>query len=124
MSIAREPGERVMVAARSGDSAINPVAACVGPRGIHPKNISRELGGDKLTIVLWSESPARFILNALGTAPSPSAIRTPRVTLREAEHRAVVEVDQETFTYFTGAGSLRVRLASRLVGWDIEVIAA
>src|SRR5262245_48499338 len=80
VSIAREPGKEVMVAVRSNDNAINAVGACVGRRGVHPKNICRELGGEKVSIVLWSESSETFILNAL--APyGPNATGIPKIVL-------------------------------------------
>ena len=120
VAVARESG-RLMVAVRSHDSAIHPVTACVGVRGVHPKSISRELGGEKVSIVRWSESPESFILHAL--APyGPAAVPTPKVTLDAAAHKARVEVSPETLTYFGGEDGTRLRLASRLVGWDIQLV--
>jgi N utilization substance protein A len=109
----RESG-RLMVAVRSNDSSVHPVARVGTQRTL--TSISRELGGEKIDIVLWSESTESFILNALapfGRAP---------VTLDAAKHQARVEFKPEEFTYFSGQRALRVRLASKLVGWDIQLV--
>jgi len=119
VALARGSG-RLIVAVRSNDDRIHPVSACGGLRGIYMKTISRELGGEKLNIVLWSESLESFILAAI--APyGPTAIKTPKVTLDAAAHQAKVDVNRDTFTYFAGQGE-RLRLASKLVGWDIQLI--
>lgn len=121
VSIAREVGHRVLVAVRSRDSSVDPVSACVGTRGVHPRNIMRELGGEKISIVLWSESPKSFVLHTL--APyGPATLQTPKVTLDAGAHIAYVEVAPETLAYFSEQGDSRVRLASRLVGWDIHLV--
>jgi len=123
VSIAREVGDRVIVAVRSHDSSIHPVSACVGKHGTHPKNIMRELGGEKVIIVLWSESPERFLLNVVAIFnPAAGRRRTPKVTLDAATHIAQVEVTPETLAYLSEQGEARVRLVSRLVGWDIHLL--
>ncbi len=120
VSVAREVGDRVLVAVRSHDPSIHPVSACVGKGGVHLKNIVRELG-EKVGIVLWSETPESFVLNAL--APfGPSAVRTPKVTLDIGARVACVDVGPEMLAYFSEQAGSRVRLASRLVGWDIRVV--
>ena len=119
-SIAREPGKLVMVAVRSHDSTVDPVGACVGLRGVHPKTISQELGSDKVSIVLWSESPDLLIRYAL--APYGPATEIPTITLDPVQHVAKVEVDRATLAYFSGEAGLRVRLASRVAGWDIQFV--
>jgi N utilization substance protein A len=119
--IARDVGHRVFVAVRSRNSSVDPVSACVGARGVHPKNIMRELCGEKVSIVLWSESPERLVFHAL--APyGPAAVQTPKVTLDAGAHIAYVEVAPATLAYFSEQGDSRVRLASRLVGWDIRLV--
>jgi transcription termination/antitermination protein NusA len=121
VSIVRDVGDRVLVAVRSHDPSIHPVSACLGKGGMHPKNIMRELDGEKVGIVLWSESPETLVLHAL--APyGPAAAQTPKVTLDVGAHIAHIEVAPETFAYFSEQGASRVRLASRLVGWDIRLI--
>jgi len=116
--VTREGG-RVMVAVCSRDSNIHPVAACAGVRGIHLKSISRELSGEKVTVVLWSESAESFIRSALPLGPG--AVRTPQVTLDPDAHRARVEVGRETLNYLAGDDA-RLRLVSKFVGWDIQLV--
>jgi transcription termination/antitermination protein NusA len=120
VSIVRESG-RLMAAVRSHDSSVHPVA-CVGTQRTLT-SISRELGDEKVAIVLWSESLENFILNAL-TPFGTGRVKTPRVTLDAAMHQARVEVSAETLAYFSGEHALRVRLASKLVGWDIRLVAS
>jgi N utilization substance protein A len=123
VSIAREVGDRVLVAVRSHHPSVHAVSACVGTRGDHPKNIMRELRGEKISIVLWNESPESFILSALAPyGPTAVRVRTPKITLDAGAHVAHVEVAQETLAYFSEQTGSRVRLAARLVGWDIRFV--
>lgn len=124
VSIARDSGKLVMVAVRSVDTRIHPVSVI----SYHFKNISRELG-EKMSVVLWSESSESFILHALAplgpvrSAPfGPGRVRAPKVKFDAAAHQARVEVDRETFAYFSAQDDTRLRLASRLVGWDIQLV--
>ena len=123
VGIARESGKRVMVAVRSVDSRIHPVSVI----SYHVKNMSRELG-EKISVVLWTESPENFILHALPYGPARSAplgpgrVRAPKVTLDAAAHRARVEVDRETFAHFAAQDDTHLRLVSNLVGWDVQVV--
>jgi transcription termination/antitermination protein NusA len=118
VSIARECGKQLVVAVRSLDSSVHPVSVL---RPVHLKSISRELGGERISVVLWSESPANFILHAL--APyGPSGVRMPRVTLDAGAQQARVEVGRETLAYFFGEHETQLRLASALVGWDIQLV--
>ena len=117
ISVAREVGNQVLIAVRSQDASIHPVAVC----SHHLKSIVRELG-EKVTTVLWTDSPESFIVNALqpfGPSPSP----TPKVTLDAGAHVASVAVSREALAHLNEHGGSRVRLAGRLVGWDIRLIA-
>jgi transcription antitermination factor NusA-like protein len=111
-----------MVGVRSEDSRIHPVSVV----SYHLKNISRELA-ERVSVVLWTESPESFILHALPcptrSAPlGPNRARAPKVTLDAAAHRARVEVDRETFANFSAQDDTHLRLVSRLVGWDVQVV--
>jgi N utilization substance protein A len=109
------------VAVRSHDELVHAVTVCVGTNGIHPKTIMRELHGEKVSIVLWSESPERFVLNAV--APfGPSAVQTPKVSVDLDSRRARIEVGPETLAYFKAEDPSRLHLASELVGLDIEIV--
>lgn len=116
--VAREAG-RVMVAVSSRDSGVHPVAACARPGRLN--SISRELGGEKVAIVLWSESAEDFIRSALPGSPGLGPIRTPKVTLNAAAHKARVEVDRKTMNYLAGDDAC-LRLVSKFVGWDIQLV--
>lgn len=121
IAIAREVGERVLVAVRSRDPLIHAVSACVGEHGVHPKDIVRELHGEKVSIVLWSASPESFILNAV--APfGPETVQTPKVTLDHSSHIARIHVTRDVLAYFSQRPQSRLNLASKLVGWDIRLI--
>lgn len=115
VSIARESGKLVMVAVRSVDSRIHPVSVI----SYHVKNIARDLS-EKISVVLWTESPESFILHALPYGPA--RVQAPKVTLDAAAHRARVDVDRETLAYFSAQDDTRLRLVSRLVGWDVQVV--
>lgn len=123
VSIAREVGDRVLVAVRSNDPSIHAVSACVGAGGEHPRNIMRELGGERVGIVLWSASPEDFILGALAPhGPAGVIVQTPKISLDVESRTAHVEVDQETLTFLWEQSGSRVRLAARLVSWDIGIV--
>jgi len=88
---------------------------------VHAKNISRDLGGAKSASFFGCESPEDFILNAL--APHfPQSAYTPAVTHDDATHQARVKVGRETWDYFAAQDGARLRVASRLVGWDIQLV--
>jgi len=96
---------------------VHPVSACVGNNRIHPKNISRELGDEKMSIVLWSESTENFIRNAL------SPLLVTGLMLDAGKHQAQVEVKHENLPVsLKERHATLMRLVSRLVGWDIQLV--
>jgi N utilization substance protein A len=113
-------GDRVLVAVHSHDLSVDPVSVCTGKAAIHSKIMVRELG-EAVSIILWSESPESFVLHAIGSL-GPSAVRTPKVRLDAAAHCARVVVGRETLEYFSAQGDSRLRLASQLVGWEIQIV--
>src|SRR3954470_20767436 len=117
VSIAREAGRYVMVTVRSHASDVHPVSVCTGPRA---KSIMAELAGDKVTILLWSESVAELIMHTMLPGQMGRS-RTPKVTLDAETHQAQVQVEPETFERMIASDGLLLRLASRLVGWDIKL---
>lgn len=120
VSIAREPGRYVMVTVRSHDSEVHPVSACVGKAGERVKRIVEELGGEKATILLWTESVSELIMHAMASGRMGRS-RTPNVSLDASAHQARVQVEPETLERMTSNDGLLLRLASRLVGWDIKL---
>lgn len=117
VSIAREPGKLLMMAVRGGDEPGHCVSVFTGPRG---KEIRRELG-EPLIIVRWDESPEKLIFYTLAGGFSAGP-RKPTVTLDASRRRAVLKVDQKAMEKLTAEDNLKPRLASELVGWEIELM--
>jgi N utilization substance protein A len=114
--IAREAGYRSKVAVGSIDTKVDPVGACVGVRGTRIKNIVDELGGERIDIVRWNESLQGLIPNAL----QPAEIE--EVMLCQLPGRAIVLVREDQLSLAIGRRGQNVRLASKLVGCDIEIM--
>lgn len=115
-AIAREAGARTKIAVRSTDESIDPIGACIGQRGVRIQTIINELGGEKIDVIEWNESPEDFISAAL----SPAKVAS--VTLDEEDQVATVVVDQDQLSLAIGRGGQNVRLASRLSGWRLNVM--
>jgi N utilization substance protein A len=117
-ALAREPGYRSKVAVSSSDQRVDCVGACVGVRGNRIKNIVDELGGERIDIVRWSDDPQVLIPNALQPA------QVEQVLLCEMLGRAIVLVAEDQLSLAIGRRGQNVRLASKLCGWDIEIMTA
>ncbi len=117
-ALAREAGYRSKVAVTSIDTKVDAVGACVGVRGTRIKNIVDELGGERIDIVRWNESLQVLIPNAL----QPAEID--EVMLCHLLGRAIVLVRDDQLSLAIGRRGQNVRLASKLVGWDIEIMTA
>src|ERR1700722_14772614 len=115
-AVAREAGYRTKVAVSSIDMKVDCVGACVGVRGSRIKNIVDELGGERIDIVRWNDSLQVLIPNAL----QPAAIE--EVFLYSRLGRAIVLVKEDQLSLAIGRRGQNVRLASKLVGWDIEIM--
>lgn len=117
-AMAREPGYRSKVAVSSTDSRVDCVGACVGVRGNRIKNIVDELGGERIDIVRWDDNPLVLIPNALQPA------KVDQVLLCHMLGRAIVLVSEDQLSLAIGRRGQNVRLASKLCGWDIEIMTA
>src|SRR5437764_9413048 len=115
-AIAREAGYRTKVAVSSIDLKVDCVGACVGVRGSRIKNIVDELGGERIDIVRWNDSLQVLIPNALQPAQVEEVFLYPRLG------RAIVLVKEDQLSLAIGRRGQNVRLASKLVGWDIEIM--
>ncbi len=115
-AISREPGYRSKVAVSSSDQRIDCVGACVGVRGNRIKNIVDELAGERIDIVRYSEDPMTLIPNAL----QPAEVE--QVVLCDMIGRAIVLVREDQLSLAIGRRGQNVRLASKLSGWDIEIM--
>jgi N utilization substance protein A len=112
----REAGDRAKVAVYSRERDVDPVGACVGMKGTRVQSIIRELRGEKIDIVEWSEDPILFVTNAI----SPAKVQ--RVSIvDDAERVMEVIVEDKQLSLAIGKKGQNVRLASRLCGWDIDI---
>jgi transcription termination/antitermination protein NusA len=115
-AISREPGQRSKVAVNSSDTRVDCVGACVGVRGNRIKNITSELSGERIDIVRWSDDPQVLIPASL----QPAEVE--QVLLCDMIGRAIVLVRDDQLSQAIGKYGQNVRLASKLVGWDIEIM--
>jgi N utilization substance protein A len=115
LSVAREPGFRTKIAVRSKDRDVDPVGACVGMKGSRVQSIVQELRGERIDIIAWDEDPAKFVCNAL----QPAEII--RVLVNESGKSMEVIVPEEQLLLAIGKKGQNVKLASKLIGWHIEV---
>jgi transcription termination/antitermination protein NusA len=116
VSVARDPGSRAKIAVLSNDSSIDPVGPCIGMRGSRVQAVVGELQGEKIDIVRWSPDQATFIVNALAPA------EVVKVVLDDDAHRIEVVVPDEQLSLAIGRRGQNVRLASKLSGWDIDIL--
>jgi N utilization substance protein A len=114
-AIVREPGSRAKIAVHSIDEHVDPVGALVGQRGVRVAVVTSELGGEKIDVVEWSESPTDFVKEALKPAQIIS------IELIETENRAIAQVAEDQQSLAIGRGGQNVRLAARLTGWKIDI---
>lgn len=114
-SIAREPGSRTKISVHSNDKNVDPVGACVGPRGSRVQAIVNELNGEKIDVVEWSENPEEYVKNAL----CPSQVLD--VVIEEEERKANVVVPDNQLSLAIGKNGQNARLAARLTSWKIDI---
>lgn len=114
-AIAREAGSRSKMAVSSSDNNIDPIGACVGQKGSRVTTVMNELGGEKIDIIEWSESPAEFVAASL----SPAKIQN--IELNEEEKIATITVAEDQLSLAIGKGGQNVRLAAKLTGWRIDI---
>lgn len=116
VGVARDPGSKAKIAVRTDDMTVDAVGACVGLRGIRVQAVVTELQGEKIDIVSYSEDKAQFIVSALAPA------EVTKVVLDEDNNRIEVVVPQEQFSIAIGRRGQNVKLASQLLGCDIDVL--
>jgi N utilization substance protein A len=113
--VAREPGYRSKIAVESHVQGVDPVGACVGPRGSRVRMVVSELRGEKIDIIPWNNEPARFVAKAL----SPARVR--EVFVDDETRDATVIVPDDQLALAIGKEGLNARLAARLTGWKIDI---
>ncbi len=114
-NVAREPGYRSKIAVISHASGVDPVGACVGPRGSRVRMVVSELRGEKIDIIPFNEEPARFVAKAL----SPARVR--EVLVDDEAKQATVIVPDDQLSLAIGKDGLNARLAARLTGWRVDI---
>jgi N utilization substance protein A len=117
-SATRDPGSRAKVCVYSNDSSIDPVGACVGMRGSRVQSVVNELHGEKIDIVHWSEDPAVLVVSAL----APAEIQ--RVIIDDQNRRIEVILTEENLSKAIGRRGQNVRLASKLINYEIDILTA
>ncbi|MDO5609315.1 MAG: transcription termination factor NusA [Pseudomonadota bacterium] len=115
---ARDPGDRAKIAVLAYDNRTDPIGACIGMRGSRVQAVTNELNGERVDIVLWSDNPAQFVINAMAPAEVQSII------VDEDKHSMDLAVAEELLAKAIGKGGQNVRLASRLTGWQLNVMTA
>jgi transcription termination/antitermination protein NusA len=115
-SAVREPGERAKIAVTSTERDVDPVGACVGMKGSRVQSIIKELRGEKIDIIEWSEEPSIFAANAL----SPAKVNKVNITNIEKKQMEVI-VNEDQLSLAIGKRGQNVRLATKLVGWNIDI---
>ena len=114
-SVAREPGLRSKIAVSSREPGLDPVGACVGPKGSRVRMVVGELRGERIDVVPWSDDPAQFVANALSPA------KVSKVLIHEAERSATVIVPDDQLSLAIGKEGQNARLAAKLTGWRIDI---
>jgi len=114
--IAREPGSRAKVSVVSNDDKIEAVGACVGIKGSRVQAIVRELGGEKIDIVPWSQDPVVFVTRSL----SPAKVLEAQIV--DKDQKVLVSVADDQLSLAIGKGGQNARLAAKLTGWKIDLI--
>ena len=115
-SATRDPGSRAKICVSSKDSSIDPVGACVGMRGSRVQSVVNELHGEKIDIVHWSEDPAVLVVSAL----APAEIQ--RVIIDDQNRRIEVILTEENLSKAIGRRGQNVRLASKLINYEIDIL--
>jgi len=116
--VVREPGDRTKISVASRDKAVDPVGACVGVKGSRVQAIVRELRGEKIDIIPWTDDPRVFI----GEALNPASIE--KVGIDEQKKSALVVVADSQLSLAIGKNGQNVRLAAKLTGWKIDIISS
>ena len=115
---ARDPGDRAKIAVLAHDHRTDPIGACIGMRGSRVQAVSNELNGERIDIVLWNENHAQFVINAMAPAEVQSII------VDEEKRSMDIAVAEDKLSQAIGRGGQNVRLASKLSGWQLNVMTA
>ncbi len=115
-AVSRDPGSRAKIAVLTHDASINPVLSCVGVRGARVQSVVSELQGEKIDIIEYSDDPATFVVNAISSA------EVSKVVIDEDNDKIEIVVPDDQLSLAIGRRGQNVRLASQLVGWNIDIL--
>ena len=115
-AVAREAGARTKIAVKTNDARIDPVGACVGMRGSRVQAVSSELGNERIDIIIYDDNPAQLVINAL----SPAKVES--IVMDEDSRSMDIAVNEDNLALAIGSRGQNIRLASKLVGWDLNII--
>jgi|DEB0MinimDraft_4_1074332.scaffolds.fasta_scaffold02645_5 N utilization substance protein A len=116
--IARDAGSRSKISVKTNDGRIDPVGACVGMRGSRVQAVSNELGNERIDIIVYEDNPAQMVINAL----SPAKVES--ITMDEDARSMELAVNEDNLALAIGSRGQNIRLASRLVGWELNIISS
>jgi len=116
--IARDAGSRSKITVKTNDGRIDPVGACVGMRGSRVQSVSGELGNERIDIIVFEDNPAQMVINAL----SPAKVES--IVMDEDNRSMELAVNEDNLALAIGARGQNIRLASRLVGWELNIISS
>jgi N utilization substance protein A len=116
--IARDAGSRSKITVKTNDGRIDPVGACVGMRGSRVQSVSGELGNERIDIIIYDDNPAQMVINALAPAKVES------IVMDEDSRSMELAVNEENLALAIGSRGQNIRLASRLVGWELNIISS
>src|SRR5579864_768896 len=114
-ALAREPGVRTKVAVSANQEGIDPVGACVGPRGVRIRSVVGELGAERVDVIPWADDPAQLVANAL----SPAQVLS--VDIDRESRTATAHVPENQLSLAIGKDGQNARLAAKLSGWRIDI---
>ena len=116
VSAAREPGQRAKMSVYSTDPAVHPVGSCVGIKGSRIQNITQELKGERVDVIIWENDPVQYICNAL--APAKIA----KILMDEEQKKMQIIVPDDQLSLAIGKKGQNVRLAVKLTGWNLNLV--
>ena len=116
--IARDAGSRSKITVKTNDGRIDPVGACVGMRGSRVQSVSGELGNERIDIIIYDDNPAQMVINALAPAKVES------IVMDEDSRSMELAVNEENLALAIGSRGHNIRLAFRLVGWELNIISS
>lgn len=115
-AVARDPASRAKIAVKTNDGRIDPIGACIGMRGTRVQAVSNELGGERIDVILWDDSPVQCVINAMVPAEVASII------VDEDRHIMDIAVEETQLSQAIGRNGQNIRLASELSGWTLNVM--